>query len=169
MIHQEGRCLCKSVAYAAKAPPVRVTICYCRFCQVATGGPGMVEPIFDETAIRFTQGEPKTFDLRSWGSGKRITVHFCPTCATKLWLTFERWTGVVGVYAGTFDDPNWFDRWGENTKCIFLAAAQDGTVVPPGVKAFAEHAQTNAGEPCEPVVFEAPHIIRRRPGEVTRG
>jgi hypothetical protein len=169
MTSQEGRCLCGGIVYAASAPPVRVTICYCRFCQVATGGPVMVEPIFAEGTIAFTQGEPATFDLSSWGSGKRITAHFCATCGTKLWLTFERWTGVVGVYGGTFDDPNWFDRWGDNSKCIFMDAAQDGTIVPPGVKAYPEHAQTNDGEPLEPVVFDAPHLIRRGPGEVGRG
>jgi len=166
---REGRCLCGGVAYAADAPPVRVTTCYCLFCPVATGGQSGLVLMFDEMAIRLTCGAPRTFDLASWGSGKRITVRFCDTCGTKIWIELERAPGFVGVYGGTFDDPNWFDRWGDNAKCIFMSAAQDGTIVPPGVKAFREHAQTPQGEPLQPVVFESPHLIRRGPGEVGRG
>jgi hypothetical protein len=37
---------------------------------------------------------------------------------------------VVGVYGGTFDNPDWFERSGDTTKHIFLDAAQRGTVIP---------------------------------------
>lgn len=158
----DGGCLCGALRYAASAPPSRVTICHCRFCQRATGSTTMVEPIFGVGDIAITAGRAKVYDLVSAGSGKRVSIHFCDTCGTKIMLSFERWPDLVGIYAGTFDDPDWFECADEDTKVIFMSSAQHGTIVPPHIKAFEEHATTNDGEPLVPVVFEAPHVIRRR-------
>ncbi|ANY82852.1 hypothetical protein BB934_31975 (plasmid) [Microvirga ossetica] len=35
-------------------------------------------------------------------------------------MTFERFAEVCGLYAGTFDDPNWFDIKPESSKHIFI-------------------------------------------------
>ncbi len=161
MPDHEGGCLCGNVRYATSAPPMRVTICFCRFCQRATGSTGMVEPIFDKPAFRITFGKPTKFDMPSGGSGKRIGVHFCATCGTKLYLDFDRFPDVVGVYAGTFDNPDWFDRTPANTKYIFLEAAQDGTMIPAGFNTFHEHAMLADGTPTEVTVFKDAHTIRR--------
>ncbi len=162
MESHEGGCLCGNVRYETLAAPVRVTICFCRFCQRATGSAGMVEPIFERPVHRVTFGKPVRYELQSGGSGKRITVNFCATCGTKLHLEFERFPDVIGVYAGTFDDPNWFARTPANTKYIFLDSAQDGTVVPPGFNTFQEHAMHNDGTPIEPQVFSQAYTIKRR-------
>lgn len=158
-MRQEGGCLCGQIRYAVEAAPIRVTMCYCRFCQKATGSWGMVEPIFEKPAFKITAGTPKTFQLPSAGSGKQVTIHFCENCSTKLFLTFERWTDIVGVYAGAFDDPNWFPRDGENARHVFLTSAQIGTIVSPGVKTYQNHATTNDGTPLEATVFDMPHVI----------
>src|SRR5215510_4284866 len=105
----EGGCLCGALRYETEGDPVRVTICHCRFCQRATGAGHMIEPIFTLANFRILSGAPSIYELRSAGSGKLVLVHFCSTCGTKLWLTFERFPEVLGVYAGTFDDPAWFD------------------------------------------------------------
>ena len=90
MREQNGGCLCGRVRYAAKAPPARVTICHCRFCQRATGSAYMVEPIFSKADFALTSGEPRIYGHRSDGSGKMVEVHFCSACGTKLFLSFER-------------------------------------------------------------------------------
>jgi len=141
---------------------MRVTVCFCRFCQRATGGQGMVEPIFDRAALEFTKGRPRVYDHVSAGSGLPVHVHFCPDCGTKTHLTFDRWPNVAGVYSGTFDDPGWFPLDPETTKFIFLASAARGTLVPPGFPTFDEHAQTQDGTPIDPkVLAEVLHIGRR--------
>src|SRR5262245_33696114 len=139
MIHPGG-CLCGALRYETLASPIRITLCHCRFCQRATGGAYMIEPIFSLEYLRLTKGEPKIYHRPSAGSGKLVYIHFCAACGTKLWLTFERFPGVAGVYAGTFDEPNWFEIRPEISKQIFTAFARPGAVLLPNIPAYAEHA-----------------------------
>jgi hypothetical protein len=139
MTPQEGGCLCGAQRYAVNQPPEALTLCHCRFCQRATDGTHMVEPIIDKTAFRMISGTPKVWTTRSEGSGMEVHVHFCDTCGTKTHLSFERFPDIVGVYAGTFDDPNWYDWTPENTKQIFLDVAQQNATVLPGIPCFTQH------------------------------
>lgn len=160
MTPHAGGCLCGAIRYEACADPLRVTICHCRFCQRATGSAYMVEPIFRSHDLQITRGAPSIYELRSAGSGKTVWVHFCPACGTKLYLTFERFPEVCGVYAGTFDDPNWFEITPDSAKHIFTDAARHDTILPPGISVFGQHAITNEGAPCEPVVLAKPRAVR---------
>jgi len=162
MVNAQGGCLCGNVRYSVNSHPTRVTICHCKFCQRATGSAYLVEPIFDEANFFIKSGKAKIYEHLSEGSGKPVYVHFCENCGTKLFLTFGRFLEVVGIYGGTFDDPNWFDRTAENSKQIFLSVAQNGTVIPAGVNTFQEHATTTDGTPIEPIVFSEPQVIKAR-------
>ncbi len=144
MAHQGG-CICGAVRYETTAPPLRVTVCHCRWCQRATGSAYMVEPVFDLAALRVTQGEPQVYDHRSEGSGKLVHVHFCPRCGTKLFLTFERFPGAAGVYAGTFDEPDWIAVRPEEAKHLFCEVARPETLLPAGAQAFPGHARAHDG------------------------
>ena len=73
-----------------------------------------------------------------------------------------RFADVVGIYAGTFDDPNWFDRSPATTKHIFTGVAQKGTILPPGYNTFTEHAWLNDGTEVAPTVFSGPTTITSR-------
>lgn len=157
--HAGGGCLCGAVRYAVRRQPLRVTFCHCRFCQRATGAAYMVQPIFEAADFTLTQGDPRIWEQASAGSGKAVMVHFCATCGTKLFLTFERFMGMVGVYGGTFDDPNWFDIHPDTAKHIFLDSARRGTVVPAGIKCFHAHAMTNDGAPQDPVIHSEPRQL----------
>ena len=159
MSTHEGGCLCGAIRYAVKSQPMRVTICHCRFCQRATGSAYLVEPIFGKSDFEITSGQPKIYRHRSEGSGKMVDVHFCENCGTKLLLSFERFPDVVGVYGGTFDDPNWFERSAKNSRHIFLSVAQRGTVIPAGIDCFEQHATTNDGKPIAPTVSDRPRVI----------
>jgi hypothetical protein len=155
----QGGCLCGAIRYAASAAPVRVTYCHCKFCQRATGSAYMVEPIFRKTDLEINSGTPARYSQASEGSGKRVTVNFCAACGTKLFLDFERFPTVFGVYGGTFDEPNWFERPPQISKHIFLDVAQNGTVIPAGVGTFRQHEMLNDGTRVEPVTFAQPHTI----------
>lgn len=154
MTQVPGGCLCGELRYAVSAAPLWVTVCTCTFCQRATGAQGMVEPIFGVPDFHITKGTPKQYTHRSSGSGKCVYVHFCANCGTKTHLTFERWPDKLGVYAGTFDAPGWFELSPENTKYIFRDNATRGTLFPAGFKTFAQHAATADGAPLDPEVLD---------------
>jgi hypothetical protein len=78
----QGGCLCGAIRYAARAQPIRVTYCHCKFCQRATVSAYMAEPIFEKTSFDLTASKPATFTQASEGSGKRVTVNFCAATST---------------------------------------------------------------------------------------
>ena len=131
MSAHEGGCLCGSTRYSVKTQPMRVTICHCRFCQRATGSAFLVEPIFGKSDLTLTAGEPKIYRHRSEGSGKIVNVHFCANCGTKLFLSFERFADVVGVYGGTFDDPTF---WYTPERYVFARTKPDWLQIPEGIE-----------------------------------
>lgn len=157
-----GGCLCGGLRYETTAEPVRVTICHCRFCQRATGGAYMVEPIFRQEDLNMTTGTPTVYEARSAGSGKVVRVHFCPTCGTKLYLSFERFPGFLGVYAGSFDEPSWIRVGLDNAKQIFVDMARPDSVLLPDIDVFGQHAMLNDGTPLKPTRFDRPQIVGRR-------
>jgi hypothetical protein len=119
----------------------------------------MVEPIFDKASFEIISGVPTTYTQASAGSGKRVAINFCSTCGTKLFLDLERFPSIVGVYGGTFDDPNWFDRSPQNTRHIFLESAQTGTIIPAGFRTFRQHMILNDGASVAPTVFEENWVV----------
>jgi hypothetical protein len=145
MERAEGGCLCGAVRYAVEKRPARVTMCHCRFCQRSTGAAYMVQPAVARDDIVVTRGGPKVYTHVSTGSGKEIHIHFCETCGTKLFQTFERFAGAAGIYAGTLDDPNWIAIRPETDKHIFLEAGRAETLVPAHLPLFEGHAMENDG------------------------
>lgn len=159
-----GKCLCGSVAYAMANPLQRTTICYCKFCQRATGGAQMILPVAPMADLSLTCGAPASSTHVSEGSGKQIHVHFCKDCGTKLYMTYERWPDMVGLYGGTLDDPAAVAFDPASTKQIFVASARPGTVVLAHVPAFWEHAATPDGDPETPFVLDRPMAVEDLPG-----
>ena len=149
----EGGCLCGDSRYRTTSAPLRVTICHCTFCQRFTGSAFLVEPIFMKADVVFTGAALKTYDHRSDGSEKRVTLNFCGRCGTTLYLDMGRFPDIVGLCGGTFDDPNWFERSPATTRHIFVRSAQAGVVLPAGVRFYQEHALRLDGTSNEPTVL----------------
>ena len=152
----EGGCLCGKIRYKFAKQPARVTLCHCRFCQRSTGAAYMVQPACDGADFSVTQGQTKTYRHISAGSGKAIEIHFCDTCGTKIYQTFERFPGAVGLYSGTLDDPNWLQVTPEASKHIFLNTARVDTQLPAETPLFKEHAMAADGAAITPVVLGKP-------------
>jgi len=155
----EGGCLCRRLRYAVLSEPIRTTVCHCRFCQRATGSAYHIAPVFLQDNFRVTAGRAKTYRHTSEGSGKALDIRFCPDCGCRIFLTLERFPGTVGVYGGTFDDPNRFAATSPVTKQIFLTSGRFGTLVPAGVDSFLEHAVTASGQAVEPIRFDQPKTL----------
>lgn len=154
-----GRCLCGAVVYALTERPIRTTICHCRFCQRATGGPYLILPIAPKTALRLRQGTTRTHTHVSEGSGKAVHIQSCERCATNLWMTWERWPDMVGLFGGTLDAPGAVDLDPMTTRQIFVASARPGTVLPAGIPAYWDHATAPDGTPATPFVLDLPTAV----------
>ena len=157
MTHQGG-CLCKAVRFSVVGDPVLLTICYCRFCQRATGSSHLVEPIWRESSFSVISGSLQTYDTISRGSGKRVSLYFCGVCGTKTHQKMERFSGIVGVYGGSLDDPGIAFNAKEVWR-IFLDDAAPGTVIPPNVPTWHQHRIDDAGHSLEPTLFTEMQII----------
>lgn len=151
----EGGCLCGQLRYKAAKPPLWVTVCYCRFCQRATGSDRMIEPIFERADVAFT-GTPAVFSMPSEGSGQDIHIHHCSGCGTKLALTFARWPDRLGIYVGTLDDPTEVPVNSDNAKQIFVSEARPDSVVFARLPTYLRHAVENDGTPVAPLIPDKP-------------
>lgn len=97
--HLTGGCQCGAVRYALLAPPLQVSVCHCRMCQKASGGPIMAFARVAKDSLRWTRGTPAAFR-----SSSLVERHFCSACGTPLTYHFiER--PYISVTAGSIDDP----------------------------------------------------------------
>ncbi|MGA0602585.1 GFA family protein [Caulobacter sp. KR2-114] len=93
-----GGCQCGAVRFAVEGPLGVASICHCRMCQKATGGP-FGPYVNAPEGLTWSRGEPKRFQ-----SSNRVKRGFCPDCGTP--LTFEWNDKLVALAIGAFDDPS---------------------------------------------------------------
>lgn len=139
----EGGCLCGDIRYRARGAPVQTLACHCTFCQRFTGSAFNVEALFPQRRIEFRGAGPSSYEHRSDGSGQRVRLHFCRRCGTTVWLTFERFPGLVAVTRGSLDEP---DRVTVDAH-LFTRSAQSGVAFPAGVDCYAQHMMDLDGRP----------------------
>jgi hypothetical protein len=93
-----GGCQCGAIRYALAETP-EATVCHCRMCQKAVGGPFAALSKVKLANFAWTRGEPASF--RSSSSAER---HFCSACGTP--LTFHYLDGdSIEVTTGSLDTP----------------------------------------------------------------
>jgi hypothetical protein len=153
----EGGCLCGDLRYRVRGAPVLRVICYCTFCQRATGSSHLDEPFWKAGQFEMIRGEPSTFETTSRGSGKRITISFCASCGTKLFQAFARFPGMVAVYGGTLDQPG-LAAEAPQTWRLFLDDAPAGTVISAGVDVWPQHRLDAEGNARKAIVFSEWHV-----------
>jgi hypothetical protein len=94
-----GGCQCGAVRYELLAAPDHVSVCHCRMCQKASGGPIMAFARVKKDKLRWTRGAPASFR-----SSSLVERHFCGACGTPLTYNFIE-TGNISVTACSLDDP----------------------------------------------------------------
>lgn len=93
-----GGCQCGAVRYALFQMP-ELTVCHCRMCQKAVGGPFAALAKVPMTAFAWTRGQPAGFQ-----SSSAAERHFCATCGTP--LSFHYVDGdAIEVTTGSLDRP----------------------------------------------------------------
>ena len=56
-----GGCQCGRVRYATSVVPDDVSVCHCRMCQKAVGGPFIALALVHPDQITWTRGKPASF------------------------------------------------------------------------------------------------------------
>jgi len=104
-----GGCACGAIRYECTAEPVVMLKCHCRDCQQAGGGAFAAAVLVPVESFKFTSGTPSYQFTPSEGGGQHKRG-FCSKCGSRVTggENSERATGVVGVNAGSLDDPSTF-------------------------------------------------------------
>jgi hypothetical protein len=93
-----GGCQCGAVRYALFVIPDS-TVCHCRMCQKAVGGPFAALSKLPLTQFAWTRGTPSSFQSSSVAERQ-----FCAACGTP--LTFHYLNGdAIEVTTGSLDAP----------------------------------------------------------------
>jgi hypothetical protein len=121
-----------------------------------TGSSFYAESLYERDAVEFNEGELTQFEHMSDGSGKKVYVHFCPTCGTTVGLTFERWPDMRAISRGCYDDPNAV----EIVANIWTRSAQTGVALPSGIECFETARATLDGQAQPSIKYTAPVMAR---------
>lgn len=125
-----GGCLCGDVRYASTGEPVFSGNCHCRDCQRTSGG-AYTPALFVQTHTVKTSGTIKYYESTA-DSGSKITRGFCPNCGSQLFARLERMPDLLGIRAGTLDDPSMF----KPVLDMFTASASHWDVMNPDLPKF---------------------------------
>ena len=133
----KGGCLCRTIRYCVRGNPLRVSACYCTFCQRRTGGALSIHAFFDEQNIELTGDMLSTYEQPSDESNLWLRLHFCKRCATTVMLSLQKFPGLRIVTGGSFDEPNWI----EIDRHVWTRSAQHWVVFPQNVDRFEKSSQ----------------------------
>jgi len=98
MSGETGGCQCGAVRFRVTGELGRASICHCRMCQKAFGGPYGALVSVNKADLEWTRGEPKRF-----ASSNKVDRGFCGGCGTP--LTFEWHPRIIDLAIAAFDDP----------------------------------------------------------------
>ena len=94
-----GGCQCGAVRYRIEGTLGRASICHCRMCQKAFGGPFGALVSARRAGLTWTRGPRSTF-----ASSNKVERGFCAACGTP--LTFEYAGDWIDIAIFTLDDPS---------------------------------------------------------------
>ncbi len=94
-----GGCQCGAVRYALLAVPSHASVCHCRMCQKASGGPLMAFARVKKTELAWTRGSHAVFR-----SSSLVERGFCASCGTPLTYNFVEGPNI-SVTIASLDDP----------------------------------------------------------------
>lgn len=104
MSNLSGGCACGAIHYEVQAEPVVMLNCHCRDCQQASGSAYAAIVVVPRTGVEI-RGEPRYHRITG-KSGKWVERGFCPTCGSQVTVKLERMPDVLGLQAGSLDNPS---------------------------------------------------------------
>jgi hypothetical protein len=98
-----GGCLCGAVRYRIEAEPLVTRTCWCSDCQKFGAGNATVNVVFPAEAVTI-EGELRDYASTA-DSGNAMHRRFCQVCGTPVTTGSEARPHLLGIRAGTLDDP----------------------------------------------------------------
>jgi hypothetical protein len=98
-----GGCACGDIHYECNADPVLMLNCHCRDCQQASGSAYAAIVAVPNAAVQI-RGELRYHKIVGQ-VGQAIERGFCPSCGCQVTVKLERLPDVLGLQAGSLDDP----------------------------------------------------------------
>ena len=123
-----GGCACGAIKYETDADPVVMVNCHCRDCQRSSGSAYAAIMVVPKSAVRVS-GEPRYHRVVGSG-GKAVERGFCPNCGSQVTAKLERMPDVLGLQAGSLDNPARF----KPTIDLFTDSAQPWDHMQPGTQ-----------------------------------
>src|SRR5215470_8273475 len=85
-----AHCCCGSLRAETSGEPELVALCSCEECQRRTGSPFAVSTYWVDENVKLSG--PTSVYLRDAQEGRKVTLHFCPTCGSSVYWRTE-WPG----------------------------------------------------------------------------
>ena len=123
-----GGCYCGAVRYECDGPVQMRGLCFCRTCQMISGGAGNMFIGVMADAFRYIKGEPKEFAHPDRDAPP--VRSFCATCGVHLTSRSPKAVGGVLIRVGTLDDPGAFEG---PQLVVWTSEMQVFHQLPPGV------------------------------------
>ena len=124
-----GGCQCGAVRYALYTVP-KGSVCHCRMCQKAVGGPFAALATIDRQDLAWTAGTPALFESSS--IAKR---GFCARCGTPLTYEGSLQPARIEITIGSLDDPARVapvDQYGVESRGVVDGDADGSAGLPDG-------------------------------------
>jgi hypothetical protein len=137
-----GGCLCGAVRYESAGAPVFSLLCHCRDCQRSSGSAYNAALRVPAAGFRITKGAPKLY-AGTADSGNMVTRAFCPDCGSPLFIRVSTRPDLIGLRAGTLDDPSAFRPEAD----IFVKSAQPWDHMDPALPKYETYPPGKSYEP----------------------
>jgi hypothetical protein len=110
--------------------------CHCRDCQHITGGGFAAAVLLPAKAFRLTKGD-LTYHFTASLAGGEHKRGFCARCGSRITGAEKRNapSGVIGILAGSLDDPSWFRPQMD----IFTSDAQPWDQMDPAIPKYEKY------------------------------
>ena len=96
-----AHCCCGALRVEAVADPTFVVACHCGECQRRTGSVFGVGAYFKRECVR-TEGTSRIY-VRDGQEGRKLRMHFCPTCGTTVFWEPDFRPDHIGVLAAVVE------------------------------------------------------------------
>jgi hypothetical protein len=102
----EGSCHCGAIRFEVQSPhPYPYNLCYCSICRKTAGGGGFAINLGADRASLKVEGKQQTGVYHAVIDGEESPAerHFCPRCASALWIYDPRWPELLHPFASAID------------------------------------------------------------------